>query len=91
VEFALVIGWALSWIGFLWFCDRKEGQMAAERERVDAAHAEERRKLLNRLMAPETAAYEATGEPSEEPLYVPFEDDVAHEEYVERRMAGELN
>jgi hypothetical protein len=52
--------------------------------------ADERRTLLNRIQAPQVAAYEATGEPSDVPLYVPFEDDDAHADYVEARRAGEV-
>lgn len=53
--------------------------------------ADERRVLLNRIQAPQVAAYEATGEPSDEPLYVPYDDDAAYADYVEARMAGEVN
>jgi hypothetical protein len=52
--------------------------------------AEERRTLLNRIQAPQVAAYEATGEPSDVPLYVPYDDDDAHADYVEARRAGEV-
>ena len=63
-------------------------------ERTHRAEAEkawrlERVGLLNRIQAPQAAAYEPT-EASEEPLYVPFDNDAAHEEYVERRSNGEL-
>lgn len=58
-------------------------QHASERE----AWATERVSLLNRLQAPEIAAYEATGEPSDVPLYVP-ETDAGWNAYVEERSEG---
>jgi len=73
-------------------------QLIDVHERERAAWAEERhewqlerRELLNRIQAPETAAYQAAGEPSEEPLYVPFDDDSAHDQYVEQRANGNVN
>lgn len=60
---------------------------ASEREE----RREERRTLLNRIQAPQLAAYEASGEPSEEPLYVPYDDDAAHDKYVEERLAGRVS
>ena len=89
MELALILGWALTVCAFLLFVHKQEERDAAERGRTDASHAEDRRVLLNRLQAPQMAAYEASGEPSEEPLYVPFEDDDAHEAYEKQRKAGE--
>lgn len=68
--------------------------LEAERARFAeerAAWQEERRSLLNRIQAPEVAAYEASGEPSEEPLYVPYDDDEAHNDYVRERLTGKVN
>lgn len=42
----------------------------------------ERVGLLTRIQAPELAATLAAPEPSDEPLYVPFDDDAAHDEWV---------
>ena len=50
--------------------------------------AQERVSLLNRLQSPALAAYEATGEPSEVPLYVGPDDDEAHDGYIEDRENG---
>lgn len=69
-----------------WRSKRQEAQYAQERR----DWAAERVSLLNRIQAPEIARYESQEEPSEEPLYVPFDDDGAHDDYIERRLAGEV-
>lgn len=60
-------------------------------DRLVGGFADERRKLLNRIQSPETAAFD-TGETelSEEPLYIEQDDDEGYEDYRERRKAGEL-
>jgi hypothetical protein len=46
--------------------------------------------LLNRIQAPEVARFEPTADLSDEPLYLPFDDDAAHDRYVEQRATGEV-
>lgn len=66
--------------------DTANERFAAER----SEWADERRRLLNRIQSPQTAAYEAKEEPSGEVLHVPYDDDAEWDEYMEARAAGEV-
>lgn len=71
-------------VAALWVYDKRcfrEAEQAWRLERVG---------LLNRIQAPELVAAQAAPPPSDSPLYVPFEDDAAHDEYIEQRSAGEV-
>lgn len=57
---------------------------------LNEAHAAERAELLTRIQAPELAPTLAATEPSDELLYVPYDDDTAHNEYMEQRASGEI-
>ncbi|MGH2761387.1 MAG: hypothetical protein ACRDLD_02205 [Thermoleophilaceae bacterium] len=59
-------------------------------DRLIESFSAERRKLLNRIQAPQAAAYESDVEPSGELLHLPVDDDDAYEAYAERQRAGEV-
>lgn len=63
--------------------------LIASHEREREAWRSERRALLNRIQAPERAAYEEIGEPSDHKLYVGPDDDKAFEDYELARKNGE--
>ena len=64
-------------------------QEKTHRAEAEKAWRLERVGLLNRIQAPQAAAYEPT-EASEEPAYIPFDSDAAWDDYMERRASGEL-
>lgn len=62
-----------------------------ERRKREAAEGEwraERSELLTRIQAPQMAPTLTAPEPSETPLYIPFDDQDAYDEYVRDRAAG---
>ena len=74
---------------FVLFHKQADAHIQAIRD-LNAAHAAERAELLTRIQAPELAPTLTPTEPSDEPLYVPFDDDEAYTEYAKSRAAGEL-
>jgi hypothetical protein len=50
----------------------------------------ERSGLLNRIQHPQLIQEEDVPEPSDTPLYVAYDDDSAHDDYMELREAGEV-
>jgi hypothetical protein len=69
----------------LWRADRRFDE-------AEKAWRLERTGLLTRIQAPELAATLAGDiEPSDEPLYVPYEDDAAWQQFAERKAAGEVS
>lgn len=73
----------LAVVALYWY-ERREARIREDAWRL------ERTGLLNRIQAPEVAPILAQEDmpPAEEPLYVPFDDDNAHDEYMERLASG---
>lgn len=71
----------------MWISRAVWDEIVAERE----AWRKERSELLARIQAPEVATQYLDAEPSDEPLYIPYDNDAAHDQYVEDRAAGLVN
>jgi hypothetical protein len=71
--------------GFLLYAQGRSH--AAELERRDKREDT----LLNRIQAPEVAIAQSAPDPSPEALYLPMDDDAAHDAYVESRSNGEVS
>ena len=77
-------------VAAFWLFHRQEQAHLQAILTLTAEFKAERSELLTRIQAPELAPTLAAAEPSDELLYVPFDDDAAHEDYLERRAAGEV-
>lgn len=75
-------------IGALIYALIYEKRQVAVREKEWAL---ERGALLSRIQTPEMAPSLApAAEPTGETLHVPYDDDAAHDEYMEARVLGEV-
>jgi hypothetical protein len=71
-------------LSFLLYWEKRD--RAAER----LEHKAERISLLNRIQDPQVEVARSAPDPSDEPVYVPFEDDRAHDTYIDQRANGEV-
>lgn len=77
-------------LGAFYLLDR-QAKLHVETLRSLTTQAEaERRELLNRLADGNRTPVLPQAEPSQEPLYVPEGDFAGHDDYMQRREAGEV-